>query len=110
MIGRAESYDRVPHFASDQYDLRIEYLGHALYWDRVVFRGDPESGSFVAFWIAGDRVLAGMSANIPGLRDGIEALVKSRRPVAVDELADPELPLDQLTERNRHDEVAASLR
>ena len=41
MLGRAEAYDRLPYFFSDQYDVGMEYSGFARDWERVVFRGDP---------------------------------------------------------------------
>ena len=40
MLGRAEAYDRLPYFFSDQYDVGMEYSGFARDWDRVVVRGD----------------------------------------------------------------------
>ena len=52
MLGRAEPYDRLPYFFSDQYDVGMEYAGFARTWDRVVFRGDPASREFIAFWLA----------------------------------------------------------
>jgi 3-phenylpropionate/trans-cinnamate dioxygenase ferredoxin reductase component len=110
MLGQKISYDRIPHFASDQYDLRIEYAGHALHWDEVVFRGDPATGPFLAFWMSDERVRAGMSGNIPGTRDDIESLIRYGRPIAVDQLANPHIPLDQIAERTRHDELASTLR
>ena len=51
MLGERASYDRIPYFFSDQYDVGMEYSGHAPEWDEVVFRGDPASGEFVAFWL-----------------------------------------------------------
>ncbi|HEY5015060.1 MAG TPA: FAD-dependent oxidoreductase, partial [Acidimicrobiia bacterium] len=41
MLGTPTAYDRVPYFFSDQYELGMEYSGHATSWDRVVFRGNP---------------------------------------------------------------------
>ena len=52
MLSRAEPYDRLPYFFSDQYDVGMEYSGFARTWDRVVFRGDPASREFIAFWLA----------------------------------------------------------
>jgi 3-phenylpropionate/trans-cinnamate dioxygenase ferredoxin reductase component len=49
MLGRAQSYDRLPYFFSDQYEVGMEYAGFAPTWDRVVFRGDPASREFIAF-------------------------------------------------------------
>jgi len=96
MLGAAGSYDRLPYFFSDQYDVGMEYTGLACSWDRVVFRGDPESREFIAFWLAGDRVVAGMNVNVWDVVAPIQRLIRDR--VAVDErrIADPEVPLEQL--------------
>ncbi|MGH2851905.1 MAG: NAD(P)/FAD-dependent oxidoreductase, partial [Solirubrobacteraceae bacterium] len=48
MLGQDVSYDRLPYFFSDQYDVGMEYRGFAAEWDRVVFRGDPASREFIA--------------------------------------------------------------
>jgi 3-phenylpropionate/trans-cinnamate dioxygenase ferredoxin reductase subunit len=94
MLGEAEPYVRIPYFYSDQYDLSMEYAGHAPRWDRVVFRGDPASGSFIAFWLRDGRVVAGMNANVPKVNDGVAALVRSGRTAVAARLADPTIPLD----------------
>jgi 3-phenylpropionate/trans-cinnamate dioxygenase ferredoxin reductase subunit len=96
MLGREEPYDRIPYFFSDQYDVGMEYAGHARTWDRVVFRGDPEGGEFIAFWVAGDRVVAGMNVNVWDVTDAIQALIRSRAPVDDARLADPDTPLEDL--------------
>ena len=96
MLGRPTPYDRIPYFYSDQYDLGMEYAGHATAWDRVVFRGDPASGRFVAFWLAEDRVVAGMNANLWDENPAIQDLVRSGRPVDVDRLTDEDLPLTEM--------------
>jgi 3-phenylpropionate/trans-cinnamate dioxygenase ferredoxin reductase subunit len=96
MLGREEPYDRIPYFFSDQYDVGMEYAGHARTWDRVVFRGDPAGGEFIAFWVAGDRVVAGMNVNVWDVTDAIQALVRSRARVDDARLADPGTPLEDL--------------
>ena len=96
MLGRPESYDRVPYFFSDQYDVGMEYAGFATSWDRVVFRGDPASREFIAFWLVGDRVVAGMNVGVWDVTDAIQRLIRDR--VAVDDgrLADAGVALDAL--------------
>ena len=47
-----------PVFFSDQYDVGMEYAGWADLRP-VVFRGDPASFEFLAFWMRGERVAAG---------------------------------------------------
>ncbi|WP_088320022.1 NAD(P)/FAD-dependent oxidoreductase [Kineosporia sp. R_H_3] len=98
MLGRDEAYDRIPYFFTDQYDLGMEYTGYVEPggYDEVVFRGDRESGEFVAFWVGGGRVLAGMNVNVWDVADAIEALVRDGGPVDVTALADPDRPLDSL--------------
>jgi 3-phenylpropionate/trans-cinnamate dioxygenase ferredoxin reductase subunit len=96
MLGASLAYDRVPYFFSDQYDLGMEYSGHAPDWDRVVFRGDPASRAFIAFWITDDQVAAAMHANRWGVTESLQALVRSRQPVDDVLLADPDVPLDAL--------------
>ena len=39
MLGSTDSYARVPYFFSDQYDVGMEYTGHATDWDRIVLPG-----------------------------------------------------------------------
>jgi 3-phenylpropionate/trans-cinnamate dioxygenase ferredoxin reductase subunit len=96
MLGGAAAYDLVPYFFSDQYDVGMEYAGLARQWDRVVFRGDPATREFIAFWLAGDRVLAGMNVNVWDVTDHIQRLIGQRVPVDDRRLADPDVPLDEL--------------
>jgi len=93
MLGLPAVYDRVPYFFSDQYDVGMEYAGFAREWDRVVFRGDPAGREFIAFWLAGDRIVAGMNVNVWDVSDAIQRLIRER--VAVDDrrLADLDVPL-----------------
>jgi 3-phenylpropionate/trans-cinnamate dioxygenase ferredoxin reductase component len=95
MLGAEEAYDRLPYFFSDQYDVGMEYTGFAREWDRVVFRGDPEGREFVAFWLAGDRVVAGMNANVWEVVDPIQRLIRDRVAVDPARIADADVPLEQ---------------
>jgi 3-phenylpropionate/trans-cinnamate dioxygenase ferredoxin reductase component len=96
MLGQHATYDRVPYFFSDQYDVGMEYAGYAREWDRVVFRGDPASREFIAFWLSGDQVVAGMNVNVWGVTDPIQQLIRQRVTVEDRRLADPDVPLEQL--------------
>jgi 3-phenylpropionate/trans-cinnamate dioxygenase ferredoxin reductase component len=96
MLGHPAGYDNVPYFFSDQYDVGMEYAGHARGWDRVVLRGDPASRAFIAFWLAGNRVLAGMNVNVWDVTDDIQRLIRERVPVDDRRLADQDIPLEDL--------------
>jgi 3-phenylpropionate/trans-cinnamate dioxygenase ferredoxin reductase subunit len=96
MLGQPGSYDRIPYFFSDQYDVGMEYSGYATEWDEVVFRGAPEDGEFVAFWLRDGRVLAGMNVNVWDVNEHVQALIRSRAVVDVGKLSDTETPLETL--------------
>jgi 3-phenylpropionate/trans-cinnamate dioxygenase ferredoxin reductase subunit len=96
MLGEQASYERLPYFFSDQYEVGMEYSGHATSWDEVVFRGDVEAREFVAFWLDGGRVVAGMNVNVWDVTEPIQELIRSRRQVDRGRLADPEVPLSDL--------------
>ncbi len=95
MLGQDVTYDRVPYFFSDQYDLGMEYSGWAPAgsYDEVVVRGDLAGREFVAFWLSGGRVLAGMNVNVWDVTDPIQALIRRTSPVDPTRLADPAVPL-----------------
>jgi 3-phenylpropionate/trans-cinnamate dioxygenase ferredoxin reductase subunit len=96
MLGDAAEYDRLPYFFSDQYDVGMEYSGYARSWDQVVFRGEPDSGEFVAFWLREGIVVAGMNVNVWDVNQHVQALIRARQPVEVAVLADTDTPLESL--------------
>ena len=97
MLGKPGEYAELPYFFTDQYDLGMEYVGHAPAFERVVFRGDVSAREFVAFWLDGDdRVLAGMNVNIWDVLDDVKSLIRSKAPVDVDKLTDPQSALADL--------------
>ncbi|MEV0088646.1 FAD-dependent oxidoreductase [Saccharopolyspora sp. NPDC050642] len=101
MLGRDGKYAELPYFFTDQYDLGMEYLGHVDPggYDQVVFRGDVAAREFIAFWLAGGRVLAGMNVNIWDVQDQIKTLIISGTTIDPNALADPDTPLNELIAR-----------
>jgi 3-phenylpropionate/trans-cinnamate dioxygenase ferredoxin reductase subunit len=98
MLGQDVAYDRIPYFYTDQYDLGVEYSGYVEpdRYDQVVFRGNVDERKFIAFWLAGGRVLAGMNVNVWDVTEVIQALIRSGKPVEASRLADPQVPLETL--------------
>ena len=66
MLGGDEAYDYVHSFWSDQYEHVIEYVGCALSWDRIVWRGKPESRKFLGFYLKDGAVRAAVGLNRGG--------------------------------------------
>jgi 3-phenylpropionate/trans-cinnamate dioxygenase ferredoxin reductase subunit len=98
MLDQDISYDRIPYFFSDQYEVGMEYSGYATEWDEVVFRGDRDGGEFVAFWLRRGRVVAGMNVNVWDVNEHVQGLIRSRRVVDVGSLTDPDTALESLVE------------
>jgi 3-phenylpropionate/trans-cinnamate dioxygenase ferredoxin reductase subunit len=103
MLDQDVTYDRLPYFFTDQYDLGMEYTG----WVppgadvELVVRGDLTSRTreFLAFWLVEGRVAAGMNVNVWDVTDSIADLVRAGLGGAVVErgrLADPDVPLGEL--------------
>jgi 3-phenylpropionate/trans-cinnamate dioxygenase ferredoxin reductase subunit len=99
MLGDGTPYDQIPYFFSDQYEVGMEYAGHAREWESVVFRGDVEAREFIAFWLHGNRVVAGMNVNVWDVTDAIQGLIHSRKLVDAAQLQDPDVPLEDLDSR-----------
>ena len=101
MLGQDVVYDRVPYFYTDQYDLSMEYAGYTEPggYDQVIFRGDVQQREFIAFWLGGGRVLAGMNVNIFGVNETIKAIVRGGRTVDPGRLANPDVPLEEFLSR-----------
>ncbi|MFI0719730.1 NAD(P)/FAD-dependent oxidoreductase [Streptomyces sp. NPDC021224] len=100
MLGQQVTYDRVPYFFSDQYDLGMEFSGYAApgTYDQVVCRGDVGKREFIAFWLREGRVLAGMNVNVWDVTEPIQQLIRSGRAVDPEALSDPTVPLPSFLE------------
>ena len=92
LLGGDAAYSELPYFYSDQYDLGMEYIGHAPRgsYERVVVRGDPEKREFVSFWLDGaNRIKAAMNVNVWDVVDRVKPIIAAGRAVDPERLADP---------------------
>jgi 3-phenylpropionate/trans-cinnamate dioxygenase ferredoxin reductase component len=98
MLGQDVTYDPVPYFFSDQYDLGMEAAGlpEPGTYDQVLYRGDRPGREFIAFWLADGAVVAGMNINVWDVSDDIQALIRSGKHVDPARLTDPAIPLTEL--------------
>jgi 3-phenylpropionate/trans-cinnamate dioxygenase ferredoxin reductase subunit len=51
MLGSTDPYDYIHSFWSDQYDHKLEYVGHTTTWDEFVIRGSLEEGRLIGFYL-----------------------------------------------------------
>jgi len=89
LLGGAENYDPVPYFWSEQFGRMVQYVGHHASADRLIWRGDPAGPRWAACWLAGERLVAVLTVDIP--RDLMQGrrLIESAAAIDVDKLADP---------------------
>jgi 3-phenylpropionate/trans-cinnamate dioxygenase ferredoxin reductase component len=66
MLGSTAPYDYVHTFWSDQYQHKLEYVGHATQWDQFVIRGSLEESKLIGFYLAGGLVRAAVGLDRGG--------------------------------------------
>ena len=93
LTGGSERYDPVPYFWSEQFGRMLQYVGHHAGADRLVWRGDPEQAKWAVCWLAGERLTAVLTVDLPkDLMQG-RRLIEAGTLVDAAKLADPEVPL-----------------
>jgi 3-phenylpropionate/trans-cinnamate dioxygenase ferredoxin reductase subunit len=66
MLGFTSPYDYIHSFWSDQYDHKLEYVGHATKWDEFVIRGSLEGGKLIGFYLLEGLVQAAVGLDRGG--------------------------------------------
>ena len=89
MLGSDEPYAEIPYFWSDLADwATLEYVGAAASWDEEIVRGDPASGAFSVFYLAGGTVVGALAVGRPEDLDAARAFIaEGAGSAAVGELA-----------------------
>ena len=104
MLGSDEPYDYIHSFWSDQYDDKLEYVGHAEEWDRFVIRGSVDAREFLGFYLQGGEIRAAMGLNRGGDPEqeadsemaACVPLIRQRARPRPDQLADEQVDLSSL--------------
>jgi 3-phenylpropionate/trans-cinnamate dioxygenase ferredoxin reductase subunit len=66
MLGSTKPYDYLLSFWSEQYEHKIEYVGHAASWDEFVVRGSVDEHRLIGFYLAGGVVRAAIGLDRGG--------------------------------------------
>ena len=106
LLGADQPYDYIHSFWSDQYEHTIEYVGHAVRWDRFVVRGSLERRAFLGFYLKDGVALAAVGLGRGGDPEGpngagelksVVGLIRRRARVTPEQLADDGVPLSSLS-------------
>ncbi|HEY8815774.1 MAG TPA: FAD-dependent oxidoreductase [Candidatus Dormibacteraeota bacterium] len=81
IAGTHAPYTRLPYFWSDQYDVSLEYRGHASGDSHAVWRGDRKGLAFSVFYFTDGLVDAVLSINDKKTNELGGKLIESRKPV-----------------------------
>ena len=95
--GKEVSYNAVPWFWSEQYDLMLQIAGLSQGYDEIITRGDPGNGrSFAAFYLREGRVIAVDAVNKPPEFMFSKKLIPMQKTVDKKRLADAGTPIKEL--------------
>lgn len=81
IAGGDAPYAKLPYFWSDQYDVTLEYRGHASGEDRAVWRGDRDARRFTVFYLRDGLVAGVLSMNDSKTNELGGKLIEGRKPV-----------------------------
>lgn len=96
--GGHEAYERLPYFYSDQYDVGLEYVGHADGGDSMVIRGSLARREFIALWHRDGTPTAAMNVNVWDVVDDLKAVVSTGAAIDVDRFRDPNASLSSVAD------------
>jgi 3-phenylpropionate/trans-cinnamate dioxygenase ferredoxin reductase component len=96
MAGGSDPFAEVPWLWTDQYDLNMQVASVPLTWDRIVYRGEPSSRSFMIFQLHGGKVVGCISMNAGRDMRFARVLIASGRTVDAGVLADTKSKLQEL--------------
>ena len=98
MLGQKVSFDDIPYFYTDQFDVGMEYSGFGplTRGADVVYRGDRTGREFIAFWVAGGKVVAGMNVNVWDVNEAVQGIIRRGNQVDRARLTDAAVPLESL--------------
>jgi len=102
ICGQDISYEAVPWFWSDQYDVKLQIAGLSHDPDEIIIRGNPQaSRSFSVLYIKNDRLLCIEAVNAP--RDFVmgRQLITDEAPLDTRRMADQSITLNDLVVQER---------
>ena len=94
-----QPYDSVPRFWSDQYDIKLQIVGHSGRSDQMVTRGSVEEGRFSVFHYRQERLVAVDSINRPGDQMAARRLIAAGISPSPGQAADNSFDIKSLLKR-----------
>lgn len=94
LLGSGEDVNqRVPFFWTNQWDIKLRYVGHATEWDEIIYRGDPAEQEFIAFYVREGRLKAATGMGHDRDLDALEFILKDGMALTPNEMANEQFDL-----------------
>ncbi|MGH2929723.1 MAG: NAD(P)/FAD-dependent oxidoreductase, partial [Solirubrobacteraceae bacterium] len=98
VAGAVQAHADLPWFWSDQYDVKLQYLGNARGFDQELWRGERASGRYAIFYLKDGLIDAVLAVNDARTIRFSRELIRRRQPVDPGLLAAPSTDLRALAE------------
>jgi len=99
LCGKSKTYDALPWFWSEQYDIKLQIAGLNQGYDQLVIRGDRHnSDSFAVFYFKEKKLIAADCVNRPLEFMISKKIIHENIPIHPDDFADESVDLKQLTQ------------
>jgi 3-phenylpropionate/trans-cinnamate dioxygenase ferredoxin reductase component len=97
MLGSRSAYRYMHSFWSDQFEHKLEYIGHVRSWDRFVVRGSLDERKFVGFYLKAGKLRAAVGLDRGGdpEKDKDGELAKAGRLIAKGARPSPAMLADE---------------
>ncbi len=96
MLGSEAAYEAVPFFWTRQAGISLKYAGYAPEWDSIEYRGDVETGKFVAGFYSKGVLKAAAGVGMSNEISVMEEILKRGIPLPADTLKDSGRDLQEL--------------
>jgi NADPH-dependent 2,4-dienoyl-CoA reductase/sulfur reductase-like enzyme len=93
MAGKRVKFAAVPFFWTTQFDVTLNYVGHARSWDEIIVHGEIAKHDFLAFYVKDFRILAVAGMNRDRELAIFEVLIRLNRVPAPDAVRDGSIDL-----------------
>lgn len=86
MAGKPTAFTAVPFFWTTQFDVTLNYVGHARDWNEIIISGNVSDEDFLAFYVKDFRVLAVAGMNRDRELAVLEELIRLNRMPSLEKL------------------------
>ena len=99
MLGSDAPYDEVPFFWTRQHDASLKYIGFAMHYDRIAYRGDVEGESFLAGYYQEGVLKAAATIGMGEELTVLGEILRAGNTVSFDQLQDAGTDLSEFLRR-----------